>query len=81
MEEVKEITSSNDKSNNHINKDAVRKGKGITGTGTFDIKPHLSGRLTMGMLKKMEEARKDEMFVVEVDNEFDRVKELLENRA
>ena len=35
----------------------VRKGTGITGKGAKNVSPHLSGRLTMGMLNKMIKAR------------------------
>jgi len=55
-------------------KDTVRKGYGITGSGVNNVSPHLSGRLNIGMLQKMKLARENDVFAVEVDNEFDRVK-------
>ena len=36
----------------HHGRHMVRKGAGITGSGTKNISPHLSGRLTLGMLHK-----------------------------
>ena len=52
----------------------VRKGKGITGTGVSNLNPHLSGRLTLGMLNKMHEMRKDDQFAIPNDNEFEKIK-------
>ena len=59
----------------------VRKGKGITGMGVSHINQHLAGRLTLGMLQKMKEARMqgESQFTQEEDNEFERVRQLLVN--
>ena len=55
----------------------VRKGSGITGLGVSNLHPHLSGRLTMKMLETMKKLRQDDMFEIEDDNEFDRVKQIV----
>ena len=44
------------------------------------MSPHLSGRLNFGMLEKMKKSRENDVFNIEGDNEFDRVKELLNNK-
>ena len=62
-----------------IAKEKVRVGKGITGLGTKHMNPQLSGRLTLGMLQKMEKARKlDQQFEgVAEENEFAKIRKLL----
>ena len=58
----------------------TRKGVGITGLGVSNIHAHLSGRLTMGMLVKMQQMREEGavQFTLEKDNEFDQTKLLLD---
>ena len=56
---------------------AVRKGRGITGSGVAKVSPHLSGRLTLGMLNKMKTARQNDEQFYDKDNELTKVKELL----
>ena len=67
---------------NHKNKEIVRKGTGITGIGVQNINPHLSGRLTLHMLQKMQKTREadDEEFDIGDDNEFVKVQKLLERK-
>ena len=55
----------------------VRKGRGITGKGVANVSPHLSGRLTLGMLNKMKNARQENEEFHDKDNELKKVKQLL----
>ena len=55
----------------------VRKGRGITGSGVAKVSPHLSGRLTLGMLNKMKNARQNDQAFYDKDNELKKVKDLL----
>ena len=59
----------------------VRKGTGITGSGTQNISPHLSGRLTLKMLKNTKITREtdNKEFDAVGDNEVDMVKQLLKD--
>jgi len=58
----------------------VRKGKGITGLGVSNVHPNISGRLTMAHLARMHKLRKNDMFEVEGDNDFDQVKQVVIQR-
>ena len=49
--------------------------------GVSNVSPHLSGRLTLGMLMaaaSKRESKDDNSFSIEKNNEFDRIKALLE---
>ena len=62
----------------------MRKGKGITGIGVpIGINEKMSGRLTLGMLARMEDARTQaiEEFEIKTDDEFGKIKQLLKKKA
>ena len=62
----------------------MRKGRGITGIGVpIGINEKMSGRLTLGMLARMEDARAQaiEEFEIKTDDEFGKIKQLLKKKA
>ena len=61
----------------------MRTGSGITGVGVpIGLNKKMQGRLTMGMLARMQDERKEmaEMFCLSTENDFEKVKQVMQDK-